>query len=139
MCNSFILLLDPWLVGSVCPSILLVFYKFCQGTTNLYKVVCDRWTKNRGFLIYSKIWSLICTEFMIYWKFILFAVILHKSHIWENFLRKSFWGRPKCYQPIRLQDFFNQPYPQNKSVKWPDFLHVDTNSHKLKVDPNILG
>ena len=30
--------------------------------------------------------------------------------------------------------FFDQPYLQNKSMKWPDFLHVDTNLHKLKVD-----
>ena len=35
--------------------------------------------------------------------------------------------------------FFDQPYLQNKSMKWPDFLHVDTNSHKLKVDQNIFG
>ena len=35
--------------------------------------------------------------------------------------------------------FFDQPYLQNKSIKWPDFLHVDTNSHKLKVDQNIFG
>ena len=47
--------------------------------------------------------------------------------------------RPKCSQPIRLQDFFNQPLLQNKSVKQPDFLHVDTNSHKLKVDQKVFG
>ena len=35
--------------------------------------------------------------------------------------------------------FFDQPYLQNKSMKWPDFLHVDTNSHKLKVHQNIFG
>ena len=35
--------------------------------------------------------------------------------------------------------FFNQPYLQNKSMKQPDFLHVDTNSHKLKVDQKVLG
>ena len=47
--------------------------------------------------------------------------------------------RPKCSQPIRLQDFFNQPLIWNKSVKQPDFLHVDTNSHKLKVDQKVFG
>ena len=35
--------------------------------------------------------------------------------------------------------FFDQPYLQNKSMKWPDFLHVDTNLHKLKVDQKIFG
>ena len=30
--------------------------------------------------------------------------------------------------------FFNQPYLWNKSMKKPDFSHVDTNSHKIKVD-----
>ena len=24
-------------------------------------------------------------------------------------------------------------------MKWPDFLHVDANSHKLKVDQKIFG
>ena len=24
-------------------------------------------------------------------------------------------------------------------MKWPDFVHVDTNSHKLKVDQKCLG
>ena len=35
--------------------------------------------------------------------------------------------------------FFNQPYLLNKSMKEPDFLLVDTNSHKLKVDQNFFG
>ena len=43
---------------------------------------------------------------------------------------------PKCSQ---IAGFFNQPYLQNKSLKYPDFLHVDTNSHKLKVDQKIFG
>ena len=29
-------------------------------------------------------------------------------------------------------------YLENKSIKQPDFLHVDTNSHKLNVDKKIL-
>ena len=28
---------------------------------------------------------------------------------------------------------------RNKSMKWPDFLLVDTNLHKLKVDQEIFG
>ena len=34
----------------------------------------------------------------------------------------------------QIAGFFNQPYLQKRSMKWPDFLHVDTNLHKLKVD-----
>ena len=37
----------------------------------------------------------------------------------------------------QIAGFFNQPYLQSKSMKQPDFLHVDTNSHKLKVDQKI--
>ena len=43
---------------------------------------------------------------------------------------------PKCSQ---IAGFFNQPYLQNKSMKQPDFLHVDLSSHKLKVDQNVFG
>ena len=39
----------------------------------------------------------------------------------------------------QIAGFFNQPYLQNKSLKWPDFLHVDTNLHKLKVGQKFFG
>ena len=39
----------------------------------------------------------------------------------------------------QIAGFFNQPYLQSKSMKQPDFLHVDTNSHKVKVDQKIWG
>ena len=40
----------------------------------------------------------------------------------------------------QIAGFFNKPYLQNKSVKYPVFsLHVDTNSHKLTVDPKFFG
>ena len=38
----------------------------------------------------------------------------------------------------QIAEIFNKPYVQSKSMKWPDFLHVDTNLHKLKVDQQIL-
>ena len=43
-----------------------------------------KWTKNRVFWIWRKISSLNFTQFVLYWKFILFAVLLHKSYIWEK-------------------------------------------------------
>ena len=39
---------------------------------------------------------------------------------------------------IRLQDFFNQPYLESKSMKQPNSL-VDTNSSKLEVDQKFFG
>ena len=39
----------------------------------------------------------------------------------------------------QIAGFFNQPYLQNKSINVPDFLHVDTNLNKLKVDQKIFG
>ena len=38
----------------------------------------------------------------------------------------------------QIAGFFNQPYLQSKSMKWPEFLLVDTNSHKLKVDQKFF-
>ena len=45
----------------------------------------------------------------------------------------------KMFSANQIAGFFNQLYLQNKSMKQPDFLHVDTNSHKSKVDQKILG
>ena len=45
----------------------------------------------------------------------------------------------KMFSANQIAGFFNQPYLQKKSMKYTDFLHVDTNSHKLKVDQNFLG
>ena len=90
----------------------LLFSKFCHGARNPYKFVHDRvrfsiknfldqiWDKYRVFWIYWKVWWLIFIEFSLLWNFILFAVFLHKYHIWKNY-----HVRPKCSQPIRLQDF----------------------------------
>ena len=43
---------------------------------------------------------------------------------------------PEIYTKIcsanKTGGFFNQPYLQNKSMKLPDFLHVDTNLHRLE-------
>ena len=39
----------------------------------------------------------------------------------------------------QIAGFFNYTYLQNKSIKQPDFLHVDTNLHKLKVYQEIFG
>ena len=38
----------------------------------------------------------------------------------------------------QIAGFLNQLFLQNKSMKQPHFVHVDTNSQKLKVDQNFL-
>ena len=43
----------------------------------------------------------------------------------------------KCL--FQIAGFFNQPYLHNKSMKWPDFVHVDTSSHKLKLIKKFGG
>ena len=58
-----------------------------------------------------------------------------------NFLKKILFLRygSKCSQPIRWQDFLiNHISPEqiNEIVR---FLHIDTNSSKLKVDQKCLG
>ena len=45
----------------------------------------------------------------------------------------------KMLSANKITGFFNQPYLQNKSIKWPNFQHVDTNSYKLKVDNIFWG
>ena len=45
----------------------------------------------------------------------------------------------KMFSADQIAGFFNQPYLQNKSMKYPDFLNDDTNSRKLKFDQKILG
>ena len=38
----------------------------------------------------------------------------------------------------QITGFLNQLFHQNKSMKYPHFLHVYTNSQKLKVDQKFL-
>ena len=45
----------------------------------------------------------------------------------------------KCFQPIRLQDFLINHISRTNQWNSLIFLHVDTNSHKLKFDQKILG
>ena len=46
---------------------------------------------------------------------------------------------PKYFSANQFAGFFNQPYLQNKSMKSPNFLHIDANSHKLNVDQKPFG
>ena len=55
-------------------------------------------------------------EFVLKIKFISFAVFLHKSDIWENFVLEI-WA--KMFSVNQVAGFFNQPYPEQISeIAW---------------------
>ena len=39
----------------------------------------------------------------------------------------------------QIAGFLSQLFLQNKSMKQPHFLHVDTNSQKIKADQKLFG
>ena len=60
-----------------------IFWKKKNFFTSKIGKICQKWARNRVFWIY---WRnlfnlLIFTEFVLRWKFLLFAFFLHKSHI----------------------------------------------------------
>ena len=57
--------------------------------------------------------------------------------IFEKIFVPEIWA--KMSSANQIAGFFNQPYLQNKSMKKLDFVHVDTNSHKLKVNQKFLS
>ena len=52
---------------------------------------------------------------------------------WKIFV-PEIWA--KMFLVNQIAGFFNQPYLLNGSMEQPDVLHVNTNSHKLKLDQN---
>ena len=71
----------------------------------------------------------ICSIMKIY---IIFCVPAQISY-WKIFV-PEIWA--KMFPASQIAGFFNQPYLKKKSIKYPD---VDTSSHKLKVDQEIIG
>ena len=70
---------------------------------------------------------------LIYMKFIIFAVFLHKSHIWENFCSYG----PKCSQPIRLQDFLINRI--SRTNQWNSPILCMLIQIYIKADQKIFG
>ena len=95
-----------------------------------------KWTKNGPkmvFWIYWKIYSI----YSIIKTYIICSVLhspLQNSAIIQSckIFVPEIWA--KMFPANQIAGFFNQPYLQNKSVKWSDFLHFDTNSHKPKFN-----
>ena len=151
---SVLLSILPFFCLSFCPDIFLEIYhqfflnfgmvldtcmKLCLAEQDFLEKKCapkigkmdQRWAKNRVFFNLFK--NLVINFYWICC--MLFAVLLHRSHIWENV--PEIWA--KMCSTNQVAGLFNQSYLQNKSVKQPDFLHVHTNSHKLHNDQEIFG
>ena len=75
--------------------------------------------------------NLICNEHLYY------LLCSCTNPIFEKIFVPEIWT--KMLSANQIAGFFNQPCLQNKSMKQPDFLYVDTNSHKLKVNQKIWG
>ena len=58
-------------------------------------------------------------------------MFLHKSYVGKNLVPKV---QTKMLSASHVAGFSNQLFLQNKLTKQLHFLHVDTNSQKLKVD-----
>ena len=77
-----------------------------------------------------------------------FLILIYKESLYYLLYCSTnpiFWGNlvPEIWAKILLVNqiagFLNQLDLQNKVMKRPDFLHVDTNLWRLKVAWNILG
>ena len=62
------------------------------------------------------------------------AMFQHKSYIEKNPEISA-----KMLSINQIAGFSNQLFLQNKLIKRPQFLHVDTSAQKLKVDGKFLG
>ena len=96
-----------------------------------------RWVKNRVFSIYWKIWSLIFAIINLIYDVNLYCFLCSCTNpIFGKIFVPEIWA--KMFSVNQISGFFNQPYLQKKSMKQPDFLHVDTNSHKLKAKQKVF-
>ena len=86
-----------------------------------------KWVQN---LLINFYW--ICSIMKIY----IICCALHKSHIWKIFLSWDMGQIVFSQSDCRIFQLTISPEQINE-IAW--FLHVDTNSHKLKVDQKFLG
>ena len=128
----------------------LIFSKSWHGARIPCEVVCDRagfsgkiffcpqnwengskWVKNRVFEFIGKSdhWFLLN---LVYNENLYYLLCSCTNSVLGNILVPEIWA--KMFSANQTAQFFNQSYLQKKSMKWPDFLHVNTNSLKLKVD-----
>ena len=96
----------------------------------------QKWAEKRVSWINWKCWSLFFFQCGLYWRFILIAKFLHKSHIWE----KSFsWDGLKCSWPIRSQGFESN-YSFRKEWRNSQIFCMMIQTHESwKLIENLLG
>ena len=124
-----------------------MFSKFWHGARNPDEVVCDSqifWTKKflppkmgqkEGFLNLLKNFGIVLNFF--YNENLQYLLCFYRNSIFQKILVLEIWVT--MFSASQIAELFNQPYLQKKSIKQPGFLHIDTNSHKLKVDQTLFG
>ena len=65
-----------------------------------------------------------------------YSLEFYANPVFGKMFGPEIWA--KIFPTNQIAKFFNQPYLQNKSMKYLDFLHLDTNSYKLKVDQKFF-
>ena len=119
--------------------VLEAHMKLCMTEPDFPEIFfCSQnWENGPKTWFFGFIEKLIFTEFALWWKFILFAVFLYKSHIWEN---SGSWDMGQNVLSQSDCRFFNQPYLQNKSIiawffaYWYKFTWIKSWSKKFWVD-----
>ena len=124
-------------IGSVHPSSVLLSRRFLGMVS----------------LVFSKFWHVLESHIMLCLtesdfpkkKFAPKKFFLLNLCCNENFSQMSYLGKflvseiwTKMFSANQIAGFFKQSYLQIKWMKWPDFLHADTNSHKLKVYQKVF-
>ena len=101
------------------------YYKLRQLYYNMRRLLQNATFITNYDSIVSFLW--ICSLMKVY----IFAVFLYKSYIWEKSCSWDICENALCQPDCRI---LNELFLLNKSIKQLVFLHVDTNSQKLKVD-----
>ena len=93
----------------------------------------QKWTKNRAFWIF---WWTLVLAINFYWIFSLMKICYLLWSCTNPIFVKLFVPEKgaKMYSTSQILECFNQPYLLNKLMELSDFVHVDINSHKFKVD-----
>ena len=139
-------------LASACPSVFLELYHYfflnfgVVLETHLKLSVTEpdfpenffcpqKWAKKQGFL--NLLSNFVIIFFNLFYNEHLYYLLCSSTNpIFDKIFVPEIWA--KMISANQIAGFFNQQYLQTKSMKQTDFLHFDTNSHKLKVDENIL-
>ena len=91
--------------------------------------------QKQGFFNLLKIWSLIFTEFVYNEDLCYLLCSCTNPIFWKDLVPEIL---AKMLSASQIAGFLNQLFLQNKLMKQSHFLHLDTNSQKLKVDQKVF-